>query len=51
MHQDGDARDWEQDLRIEAASQKSSAGVFGFITQRKRSTGLLPTLRTFLPAG
>lgn len=42
---------WEEELaRIESTSRKSSAGMFGFITQRKRSTGILPTLRTFLPA-
>ncbi|KAG6335153.1 hypothetical protein ID866_3937 [Astraeus odoratus] len=46
-----DVRAWEEELaRIEVASRKSSAGMFSFITQRKRSAGLLPALRTFLPA-
>lgn len=51
IHQGDDLRDWEQEPHVEAAGRKSGAGVFGFITQRKRSTGLLPTLRTLLPAG
>ncbi|KAL4067674.1 hypothetical protein V8B97DRAFT_1866131 [Scleroderma yunnanense] len=49
--QQGDIHASEELARIESASRKSSAGMFGFITQRKKSTGLLPALRTFLPAG
>lgn len=45
-------RAWEEELaRIESASQKSTANMLGFISQRKRSSGILSAIRTVLPTG
>ncbi|KAI6150724.1 hypothetical protein BKA82DRAFT_992965 [Pisolithus tinctorius] len=46
-------RAWEEEpVRIELANQKkSTANVLGFISQRKRSSGILSAIRTVLPTG